>query len=54
MLTERRRQYQALERTFFWTLEESAHGTSKILGKQFFLIPLSQIGGNKKTLGPPV
>jgi hypothetical protein len=49
MLTERRRQYQALERTFCWMLEESARGTSKICGKRKFLIPLSQIGGNKKT-----
>jgi hypothetical protein len=53
MLTEQRRQYQALEPTFCWTLEESACGTSKICGKQKKLIPLSQIGGNKKTLGPP-
>jgi hypothetical protein len=53
MLTERGRQFQALECTFFWTLKELARGTSKICGKQFFSIPLSQIGGNKKTLGPP-
>jgi hypothetical protein len=37
MLTERRRQYQALEHTFCWTLEESAGGTSKICRKQNFL-----------------
>jgi hypothetical protein len=53
MLTERRRQYQALERTFRWMLKELSRGTSKIWGKGKFSIPLSQIGGNKKTLGPP-
>jgi hypothetical protein len=51
MLIKRRCQYQALERTFCWMLEESARGTSEIRGKQKFSIPLSQIGGNKKTLG---
>jgi hypothetical protein len=33
MLTERHCQYQALERTFCWTLKESARGASKIGGK---------------------
>jgi hypothetical protein len=37
MLTEQRRQYQALEHAFFWTLKESACGTSKICKKQNFL-----------------
>jgi hypothetical protein len=53
MLTEQHHQYQALKRTFCWMLEESARGKSKFAESKIFLIPLSQIGGNKKTLGPP-
>jgi hypothetical protein len=37
MLTEQRRQYQALECTFCWMLEELARGTSKISGKLIFI-----------------
>ncbi len=47
MLTELRRQYQALERAFCWMLEESAHETRKFAESEIFLIHLSWIGGKK-------
>jgi hypothetical protein len=53
MLIEWHCQYQALERTFCWTLRSWLVGQAKFVESKIFLIPLSQFGGNKKTPGPP-